>query len=151
MPNEWTIESHEGAGPVRFGMKAAEVRATVGRPATAFRKDPADAHPADAFDAVGVHVFYDAAGRCEAVELFGPASPVFAGLRLLALPFREVEDALAARDPGLRRQVDGLVSLACGLSVNASPERGEAPARSVLAFRRGYLDGVKDALDALAR
>src|SRR5688572_15891651 len=67
-PSSWEIRPLQGAGPIHLGMKRNEVRAAVGAPVSAFRKSVESAAPADAFDSIGVHVHYGAAGEAEAVE-----------------------------------------------------------------------------------
>jgi hypothetical protein len=146
--DRWIIRSHVGAGPLRFGMLADEVRRSLAAPATPFFKGE---EAIDAFDTLGVHVTYDDAGSCVAIELFSEADAVFAGCHLFHAPYQEVERRITSRDPAVLLQNDGFVSLHEGVAARGDPDGTGQPATSVMVFRRGYYDGAMAALEKLRR
>jgi hypothetical protein len=140
-PLNFELVPYTGIGPLRFGATRAEVRRTLGVPVEAFQKTPTAAALTDAFDDLGVHVHYDAADRCEAVELGGPrAAPSFEGKALLRMRREEARSWLAGRDPELRVSTTDLTSLKYGVALHTSSDEPEARVKSVLVFRRGYYD-----------
>ena len=74
---DWVIRSYDGVGPVRLGMGFTAVRFALRSRVETFMKTPDSERPTDAFDELGVHVYYDRDGDCEAVELASPATPTF--------------------------------------------------------------------------
>jgi hypothetical protein len=92
----YTITPGEGIGPVRFGMRRADVHAALGEAPEPFQKIPEAIHTADAFERSGLHIHYrDADPVVEFVEAFTAEGIAFtlAGLR----PLEEVAAALVAR------------------------------------------------------
>lgn len=69
----------KSVGPIAFGATRAEVRGLFGN-AVEFYKGSSQ-NPTDAFDEVGIHVFYDANGRCVGIEFFAesPMRPFIYG------------------------------------------------------------------------
>jgi hypothetical protein len=59
-----------GIGPVMIGLPMADVRAALGEPTNRFRKTPESPRLTDAYDPLGVHVYYDGADCVECVESF---------------------------------------------------------------------------------
>jgi hypothetical protein len=126
-------------------MSIDEVRERLNAPPHAFDKGG----PVDAFDSLGVHVCYDDDGWCNGIEFY-KGDPVFEGMHLLTMSARELERCIMERDPNVLLQLDGFVSLRCGLAASGDPEMNER-VKSVLVFPRGYYDGSAAALDTLAR
>ena len=69
-----------GAGDVKFGLSASEVRAALGLEADSFEKG---GNPNDLFMSVGLMVQYGPGDKCEFVDCAPPADPVVLGHRLL--------------------------------------------------------------------
>lgn len=119
------IKPYEGIGPVRFGMSVDEVRRAVGMRVETYKKAAAlfpDAHPVDAFDEVGMHVFYNNSGSCEAIMLFPPGTPMFQNEPLLNRTFVELLGWFASLDDKVERDDVGFKSFKFGISITESPE-----------------------------
>ena len=137
-----TIDPHFGIGNIRFGMTVADVRRVVGSPFTSFRKTPTSTFPTDAFDDLGIHVFYKPPGICEAVEIASPGEANFEGQQMIGTRFSDIERLLHARDPNLETDETGLTSHALGIGIFA-PEISDNPNASieaVIVFEQGYFD-----------
>lgn len=122
---DMSIKPYEGVGPVRFGMSVDEVRRTVGKRVETYKKAEAlfpDAHPVDAFDEVGMHVFYKPLGRCEAIMLFPPAAPTFHNESLLDKRFTELLTWFTSMDEDVEQDDVGFISFKFGISITESPE-----------------------------
>ena len=146
---QFEIHSHEGAGPIRFGMSPAEVRAVLGSPFRSFKRASECEHPCDSFRELACFVYYDASGKAEAVEFASPAEPMLDGVNLLALSFSDLVAQLSATDPDLIIdrfvKIDGLTSLALGVGAYTpgAEEIPSEPIESVIVFARGYYDADK--------
>jgi len=136
----YEIEPHVGAGPVRFGRPREEVKRVLGNEPRRFKKTPHSAALTDAFDELGVHVYYNATGSCSAVELASPATPTFRGQLLLGRPFGELRAMFEALDPELKADNAGLISHLFGIGLYApfAQDYPAAPVEGVLAFEEGY-------------
>jgi hypothetical protein len=138
------IRPYQGVGPIDFGMTIEQVRRSVGATVESFYKTVDSAFPTDAFDSLGMHVYYRLPGCCDAVELFQPAAPILEGEALIGRPYNELREFLSLLDPGLKIDASGLVSGRFGVSIYAPfglDYPGE-PVEAVLVFERGYYKGV---------
>ena len=133
------IKSYKGVGQLKLGMKRERIRSLLGK-FTSFMKAPTDKIPTDAFDDDGIHIYYQKPDKCEAIELFQPASPTFRGRRLIGRPYKEVKHWIVTIDPNLREDGAGFVSETLGFGVYSSSavKEPENPIESVIVFRRGY-------------
>jgi hypothetical protein len=136
------IDPYVGVGPIRFGMTRDEVRRIVGRPVKPFLKGPSSVIPTDAFDDVGLHVYYKEGDLCEAVEMFLAADPTFKGQRLIERPFDQLLAWLQTMDDHLDQDDTGLTSykLGIGLYAPSCEERPSDSVEAVIAFEKGYYD-----------
>lgn len=134
------IRPYEGAGPVRFGMTRAEVRAAVAAPSEEFRKSAGDELPTDAFDTAGLHVYYKRPGVCEAVELAAPAVPVLEEQFLLRQPYAALRRWFEAHDKTVETDESGLTSFRYGVGLYApqADSNPAAPPEGVIVFEKGY-------------
>jgi len=89
------IEPFVGVGVIRFGDTRQQVRDALQRPFESFRK-VVGANETDAFDELGLHVYYDGQDRVEAIEGFGSASLTIGGLVLLGRSIDDVDKELSA-------------------------------------------------------
>ncbi len=122
---DMSVKPYEGVGPVRFGMSVDEVRRTVGKKVETYKKAAAlfpDAHPVDAFDEVGMHVFYKPSGRCEAIMLFPPADPTFRNETLLEMTFIQLLTWFTSMDEDVKQDDVSFISFRFGISITESPE-----------------------------
>jgi hypothetical protein len=137
------IRTHLGLGPVTFGMTRDEVARAMGAVPRRFKKTVACTTLTDAFDPLGVQVFYDADDRVEALEVFAPSRPSFGDLDLFNTPYVMLLEAARALDPDVQEDELGFTSNALGFGVYAEhkdtdPER---PSEGVIVFRKGYYEG----------
>ena len=138
-PQDFEIIPYAGIGPLRFGATRAEVREVLAVPVEAFQKTPTSDALTDAFDDLGIHVYYDSADRCEAVELGGAhAAPSFEQRLLLRMRREEARSWLAERDPELRVSLTDLTSPIYGFALHTESDAPDARVKSVFVFRRGY-------------
>ncbi len=141
---KFDIHSHEGAGPVRFGMTTTEVREALGAEFKSFRRDPSsDDHPTDHFKKLGCFVYYDASGKVEAIEFAEPAEPTLGGVNLLGLGYADLVELITAQDRDVvMEEREGFTSVDLGVGCWApdGENEPETPPVAVIVFRRGYYD-----------
>jgi len=92
-----------------------------------------------------MHIYYrmhDNQVVCEGVELFPPAAPTYDGVDMFAMPFRDVREWLARRDPSCVGALDSLTSRTLGIALYApvAEEEPERPIASVYVFPPGGYD-----------
>lgn len=132
------IAGYRAAGPIAFGMSRDEVRAGLRAEATPFHKAAGDEEESDQFPALGIVVYYEPPGRCEAVEFGGGAAePLFAGRSLLGMPYPDVLDWWGGLDPACYERSGVVIAPRLGVSVWA-PAGAARVVKSALAFKRGY-------------
>jgi hypothetical protein len=123
-------------------MPTKEVRAAVGTVFTSFKKTPVAELPTDAFDSLGIHVYYKQPGVCEAVEMASPAEPIFQDEPLFNRPFAELRRWFKKIDPQIEVDESGLTSYKFGIALYApsSADEPQLPVEGVLVFAKGYYD-----------
>jgi hypothetical protein len=136
------IYSHEGAGPIRFGMTPSDVRAAIGAAYESFKRTPQSAHPCDYFPDLQCFVYYNRNGKAEAAEFAEPGEPTLGGVNLLSLGFADLVARVTVSDPNVSVEGDGFTSLHLGIGAYAPSAEDEptAPPESVIVFARGYYD-----------
>jgi hypothetical protein len=136
------IQYYHGVLGLAFGMTPDQVRATLGDNFQSYQKAPTSEMPTDAFDSLGIHVFYKAPGHCEAIELFAPADPTLQGKPLIGQPFSVVRDRVQALDSSVEIDETGLISQKLGIGLYApfAADAPEDPVESVIVFEQGYYD-----------
>jgi hypothetical protein len=142
IPSSFEIGSYQGILNCRFGMDTSQIRQVLGAPSKTFKKAPTSVYPTDAFDNLGVHVFYKEPGVCEAIEMFSPAQPTFQNRQLLGQPFNQLRDWLRSLDSEVEIDKVGLTSYQFGFGLYA-PFAGDEPdgiVEAVIVFERGYYD-----------
>lgn len=140
---DYRIDPLEGIGPLRFGMGRQEARAVLGTGFQEFLKDPFDEAPTDAYEDLGLHLYYDGDDRLEAVETFPPARSSYRGEDLLAARYRRVRHLLREGDRRLEVEPgEGLTAPNLGIGAFApdGEDDPDGPVESVIVFRRGYYD-----------
>lgn len=133
MTGSMIITSFVGVGIIRFGESRSVVRRLLGAPVVTFRKDVGE-NETDAFNSLGLHVYYDGRDGVEYVEMFDPAMPVLNGVTFLGRVMSVVDSDL--RRMGAKgRAVDvGMIYDDLGLAFTAPTGIVEG----VGAFRIGY-------------
>jgi hypothetical protein len=136
------ITSFEGVGPFKLGMTAEEIRRAVNSPVSSFKKSPQSEMLTDAFDLLGIHVFYKKPGICEAVELFSPSIPTFRDYRLIGQPFSRIASFFKQQDEQVELESAGLTSHKFGIAIYAPSAQKvpDDPIESVLIFAKHYYD-----------
>lgn len=136
------IKPCQGIAGIRFGMTPIEVRAALGATVRSFQKTPTDEFATDAFDTLGIQVFYKQPGLCEAIELASPANPTLQGKMLIGCPFNELCEWLRTIDPTLEVDETGLTSHHLGLGLYAPfvSESPNLPVEGVILFEQGYYE-----------
>jgi hypothetical protein len=140
--SSFEIESYQGILNCHFGMDTSQIRKVLGAPTKTFKKTSTSVYPTDAFDNLGVHVFYKQPGVCEAIELFSPAQPTFQNRQLIGQPFNQLRDWLRSLDSEVEIDKVGLTSYQFGFGLYA-PFAGDEPdgiVEAVIVFERGYYD-----------
>lgn len=140
---DYSVKPREGLGPLHFGMPRREVRQVLGAGWEEFLKSPFDDVPTDAWDELGLHVYYDGEDRLEAVETFRPARPTWQGEDLLSVSYRRLRHLLRQGDRRLEVEAgEGLTSYRLGVGAHApdGEDEPEAPVEGVIVFRRGYYE-----------
>jgi hypothetical protein len=135
-----TIFPYSGVGPIRFGMTVEQVRAVVGFAPVSFMKSPLSEFPTDAFDELGVHVYYKSSGICEAVEMGKPAAPVIEGRLLIGHSFADMLRWFKSKDNTVVCDETGLKAFQSGIGLYApfAEKNPDEPVEGVLVFARGY-------------
>lgn len=136
------IEPYQGIAGVRFGMSREQVRHALDSGVRAFKKKATDELDTDAFDELGMHVYYKQPDWCEAIELAAPANPTFRGKALIGQPFSEIRAWFRSIDPQIEVDETGLTSLKFGLGLYApfASQSPNAPIEAVIIFQQGYYD-----------
>jgi hypothetical protein len=104
----YTLQTHQGVGPIQFGMRRAEVRGAMNLPVEAFHKT-GDSPLVDAYFDSCLQVFYDEADTVEYIELSrnGPVRAIYNNLDVFATTAEQVVEHIAqhaafdASDPEL--------------------------------------------------
>ena len=131
----WEIEPYQSVGPLTFGQTRNAVREQLGPDYDSFAKDVGE-NETDAYDNLGVHLYYDDDDRLEFVEAFEPASLTLRGVALHRREYRQVDSELSRlgydanpTDVGYRYDDIGIA-----LTLDGSTVEG------VAVFRRGYYE-----------
>jgi len=75
---------------VSIGMRRPQVAAALGERPERFRKTSLSQVDTDAFDSLGIHVYYDAQDNCEYIECFRESKHLFVfGIPVLEIPAHE--------------------------------------------------------------
>jgi hypothetical protein len=130
---------------MRLGMPRDEVRGVMQAPYRLVMKTPDSTEPYDYFFQHGIHVYYDAAGHCEFVEMGTPARPELFSRPLLHEPFHRFYDWLRGRASRIRLSRSGLLCFdyCIGVYVPGLKTSASSPIESVSLFRPGYWDKSK--------
>ena len=136
---DFTILSHLGVGPLRFGMKPAEIRALI-RSRSEITDKASSKTPSDYFIRMGIFAYYNDHGHCHAIEFFGPVPPTFHGRPVLGRPYNEYEAWIRTMDPDLEPNGAGFTAHLCGIGVYAPAARNHPkdPIEAVIAFDKHY-------------
>jgi len=140
--SELIIDPYKSVGEIKFGMTREEVRSLLGEPSTIFYKGLNTQSPTDAYDNIGVHIYYHhPSGYCQALEFFEPSQLLLAEKQLFKLSFANLREWLSSQDPELEIDDEGLTCFKYGLGLYAPEwkEDDNLPVQGVLVFNdRNY-------------
>lgn len=131
----WQIESFKSVGPISFGQSRDEIRNLLGSGFRSFKKTEGE-NDTDAYDSLGIHLYYDDDDRVEFVEAFSPADLSINGVSLVG---RKTSDAINdLRALGYDSEQDDVGynydDIGVGLTVNGDAVEG------VGVCKEGYYD-----------
>ncbi len=134
------IKSYQGVSDIQLGTEISQIHEALGNPDSSFYKSETSKYPTDAYDRLGIYVFYRSPGVCAAIELCEPAEPTFQSQKLLGRPFDEVKKFFQSIDPNLKLDDTGFTSYTFGIGVYAPfvLDDPSDPVESVIIFERGY-------------
>jgi hypothetical protein len=129
----WKITSFRSVGPVSFGQSRALVRSALGEKVRSFRKTEGE-NETDAYDGLGIHLYYDENDRLEFVEAFAAAVIEFQNIRLIGRNAEQVtRDMQSLGYEGVSDEVGyNYDEVGLGLTVDRGVVVG------VAVFRKGY-------------
>jgi hypothetical protein len=116
---EYEIETFVGAGPIRFGMTAQEVRKELPGPMRSFKRTTNVVVPSDHFTELGVIVNYEPTGGVSSIEFSRPSNPTFRGHSFLNETVDQARSFLRLSDPTIEVSSDGVTSHVLGLGFYA--------------------------------
>jgi hypothetical protein len=123
-------------GSLRFGATREDIRAQLGARFESFKKSP-NSNETDAYDELGLHLYYDRDNRLEYVEAFEPAEPEYAGIVFVGRAFEDVRNDLT--EAGYACSFMDAASVKCddaGIALYISDGIVEGAG----VYRRGYFD-----------
>jgi hypothetical protein len=129
------IRPFEGVGSLCFGDLRSSAREKLGKEYSIFSKTIGD-EPTDAYDALGLHLYYDDDGRLEFVEAFTPAAITMNGTTFLGRQVVEVVKELEAKGFESVGADVGIDFPTAGIAIT-SPN---GIIEGVAAHRKGYFD-----------
>src|SRR3990172_2834205 len=86
----WTILPFAGLGNLRLGSPRAAVHDLLGPDYKTFAKAGQAGRPTEAYDGLGLHLYYGETEQLEFIEAFHPCVPEYAGVRFLNRSVKEV-------------------------------------------------------------
>lgn len=122
-------------------MTPTQVRKVLGVPYTSFRKGPYAQYPTDAFDSLGIHVYYKQVGTCEAVEFSRAGTVIWQAESLLEKTPANLFSLLAHEDPEIDENPDGFASHKLGIAAYVpgyKKDPRKARVEGILVFEEGY-------------
>ena len=108
-----------------------------------FRRTEESTTSTDAFNLLGIFVYYDDEDKCDSLEFFDPAQVIFNGLNLLDTSFNEFMNAIKEYDENIEEDDSGCTSYALGIGAYA-PFKEKAPDEKnegIIIFKKGYYGG----------
>jgi hypothetical protein len=127
--SNFEIIPYKGVGPIRFSMNRNQVSQALNTKPKKFKKTPSSI--ADAFDFIGVHVFYDKLNKCEYIELSGGSGVTFKGQKL----FKKGVNFLKSLSKKIKAdEKNSLIFEDLGISITYSGNK----IKSIGVFKKGY-------------
>jgi hypothetical protein len=134
--DRWEIIPYSGVGSLRFGLSRSEARSLLeGTPST-FRQGPYAISDTDAYEELGLHLYYDSDDLLRCIMAFGAGPIHYESIMLLKRPLEEVVEDLARLGLSPRYDDEGYWFHDVGFVVY-SPE---STVEAVTVYRRGYYE-----------
>jgi hypothetical protein len=140
MSNRWDIIPYIGVGPLQFGLSRAQARSLFeGAPST-FRHGPYAISDTDAYEELGLHLYYDSEDRLRCIMAFGSVPIHYNNVDLLNRRLEEIINDLT--DLGLTSRYDdeGYWFDDAGFVLYA-PEKS---VKAITVYRSGYYEEEVD-------
>lgn len=125
----------ESVGILSFGDSRAGAREKLSSIFSTFQKDIGE-NETDSFDELGLHLYYDDAGRLEFIEAFDPAQVVFRGIGFLGRDVDSVRWDMESLGLSPTESDVGLKFGSVGIALTAP----SGVVEGVAAHRSGYYD-----------
>lgn len=123
------IIPYKGVGPIRFTMNRNQVSQALNTKPKKFKKTPSSI--VDAFDSLGIHVFYNKTNKCEYIELSGDSGVTFKGQKL----FKKGVNFLKSLSKKIKaNEKSSLIFEDLGISITYSGNK----IKSIGVFKKGY-------------
>jgi hypothetical protein len=151
-PGVWRIVAQSSVGPIDFGMSRQAVRVALAAPFTEFTKGEGE-EPTDAFDTLGVHVYYRNGG-VEAMEFWKTENILLGGHRLGDETFNDVEMMIRDYVQQHITTATSVQSYSYGVEFNiASADQGDVVGaiHHLIAVCPGYFQRQAELLAAILR
>jgi hypothetical protein len=138
---KWNIKPYSGIGELKFGDTMAQIKNSLADYENEeFRRDPRSIMPSYIYEELGFFIYFDEVGKCEAIEFYEQANPLFKDKNLLQLSFKELVSLLSETDSELEIDESGFISYKLGIGAYA-PDHKEEPelsAESIIIFKENY-------------
>jgi|SRR5579864_1340719 len=129
------ISSFESVGSLRFGDLRQDIRKRLVGNYVTFKKDVGE-NDTDAYNELGLHLYYNKQDRLEFVEIFEPAQPQFRGILFIGRDVSDVSNDLKKLGFSTESDEVGLNCPEAGIGLTAS----DGIIEGVAVFRKGYYD-----------
>jgi hypothetical protein len=129
------IRPFEALGTLSFGDSRSTVREKLGKEYSSFSKKTGDV-PTDAYDSLGLHLYYDQDERLEFVEAFEPAVITMNGITFLGRQVADVVHELGVKGFESVNADVGFDVPAAGIAITSLSGIIEG----VAVHRKGYFD-----------
>lgn len=130
------IHAYVGVGQVEFGITRTQARSRIDGAPTTFRKGPFATNDTDAYDDLGLHVYYDSEDYVRCIMAFGSGPVHYSKIALLGRPLEEVFHDLAGIGLTPRYDDEGYWFDDAGFVLYAPDD----VVKAVTVYRRGYYE-----------
>ena len=133
----YVINSYKGFNDIEFGLSSQEIEKRLKMKPRKLLKQINDEYETDAYD--DFYVYYDEAGKCEAVEFNSDSKLIFDQTNIFEKNYQDIENFIGSIDSNLEIDEVGFTSYKFGIGVYA-PYKSELNSKieSVIIFKRGY-------------
>lgn len=134
--NNWEIIPYFGVGPLQFGLSRSQARSFVEAIPLTFRQGPFAISDTDAYEELGLHLYYDSEDRLTCIMAFGTGPIHYKNLVLLNSCLQDIVENLGRLGVTSRYDDGGYWFHDAGFVLYAPRSIVEA----VTVFRSGYYE-----------